>query len=176
MFNIFKIKKENKDAEDFINFYSGEGKNWSGHTIDEILNFSNDQLEVIHNYIQWIFPTTETSKFNKDVPIMTEEIIKTFKKNPKCKLNMLKCFKRMLNFYGLKLEDKLVIKNIDYKERSYDWIYIHPHNHMRITRILKSLKLFGFKEEHDAFLKILKEIYKENQSSLRNSYQYWIYS
>ena len=25
MFNIFKKKKENKDMEDFIDFYSGEG-------------------------------------------------------------------------------------------------------------------------------------------------------
>ena len=82
----------------------------------------------------------------------------------------------MLNFYGLKWEDKFVIKNIDYRERSYSWIYIYPHNHMRITRILKSLKLFGFKNEHDAFLKILKEIYRENQNSLKDSYQYWLYS
>lgn len=176
MFNIFKIKKENKDMENFIDFYSGEGQNWSGHYINEILDFSNEQLEVIHNYMQWIFPTMEKSKFNENAPVMTEEIVKTFKNNPKCKLNMIKCFRRMLNFYGLKWEDKIVIKNIDYRERSYDWIYVHPHNHMRITRILKSLKLFGFKEEHDAFLKILKEIYKENQNSLRDSYQYWLYS
>ena len=62
------------------------------------------------------------------------------------------------------------------KKHSNSWIYIYPHNHMRITRILKSLKLFGFKNEHDAFLKILKEIYRENQNSLKDSYQYWIYS
>lgn len=176
MFNLFQVKNESDNFDYFIDFYSGKIKNCNGYFIDDILHFSDNQLEIIHNYIQWIFPTTEKSKFNKDAPIMTNEIINNFKNNSKCKENMLKCFKRMLNFYGLKLEDKNVIKNIDYKEMSYDWIYIHLHNHMRITRILKSLNLFGFKEEHDAFLKILKKIKEENEPQLNNAYNYWIYS
>jgi len=176
MFNLFKVKNKNNNFDDFIDFYSGKSKNWCGYFIDDILSFSNNQLETTHNYIQWIFPTTEKSKFNKNAPIMTNEIIENFKNNPKCKENMLKCFEKMLNFYGLTLENKCIVKNINYKERSYNWIYLHHHNYLRITRILKSLKLFGFYEEYNDFLKVLKEIKDENKSQLDKAYHYWIHS
>lgn len=176
MFNLFQAKNESDNFDYFIDFYSGKIKNCNGYFIDDILHFSDNQLEIIHNYIQWIFPTTEKSKFNKDAPIMTNEIIENFKNNPKCKENMLKCFEKMLNFYGLTLENKCIVKNINYKERSYNWIYLHHHNYLRITRILKSLKLFGFYEEYNAFLKVLKEIKDENKSQLDKAYHYWIHS
>lgn len=55
----------------------------------------------------------------------------------------------MLAFYGIKIKDKhtgelVRSRQPNYKERFYKTLITSWHNHMRVTRILCSLKETGF--------------------------------
>lgn len=43
-------------SEQITNFLKGTGKDKQGRTLQDIWNFSDEQLESTHNYIQWLFP------------------------------------------------------------------------------------------------------------------------
>ena len=66
--------------------------------------------------------------------------------------NMRKSFERMLDFYGLEYTDGQVRETIYFKESLKRWCTPKNHNFLRITRILKSLKLFGLKKKQSHFL------------------------
>jgi hypothetical protein len=70
----------------------------------------------------------------------------------------------MLAFYGLEMRATVpltVVRSSKFIERSDDWITPSNHNHLRITRILKSLRLLGLESRSAAFLQCLSAIYHE---------------
>ena len=74
----------------------------------------------------------------------------------------------MLSFYGMKLKDRQTGEIVrsrypNYKERFYKTLITSFHNHMRITRILTSLKETGFGKYAAELCKFLKfEIFNFN--------------
>ncbi len=46
-----------------LSFYRGESANPEGRKIEEIWAWERDCFENVHNYIQWLFPLSESSKF-----------------------------------------------------------------------------------------------------------------
>ena len=48
-----------------ITFYRGSGTDHAGRRIDEILSWDDAALESVHDYIQWLFPLDEPSRFNR---------------------------------------------------------------------------------------------------------------
>lgn len=58
-------------AQELINFLKGSGTDVHGRTHQDILNFSDEQLETVHNYIQWIFPIREMSENVMGIDIST---------------------------------------------------------------------------------------------------------
>ena len=55
----------------WLDFYRGNGPDSEGRTLAEILAWSDDELEAVHDYIQWLFPLPEPSMFNADAPVLT---------------------------------------------------------------------------------------------------------
>lgn len=55
----------------------------------------------------------------------------------------------------------------NFAERSKNWLTPANHNHLRITRILKSLRLLGLEPESAAFFRALAAIYP-GQSAAAN--------
>jgi len=153
-------------------FYLGEGKDCEQRTLHEILAEDDGYLEFCHDYIQWLFPLAESSNFNPDAPIVTEEDVQAFKTDPMLPHNMRKSFRRFLNFLGLRYDEKVkwVFKDVNYKEAM--WKHTN-HNWLRITRVLASLKLFGLEEECQAFFKCLKRLHEEEGLVSDNSFSYW---
>ena len=80
----------------------------------------------------------------------------------------MKSYQMMLAFYGMKLKDKFTGEIVrsrcpSYKERFYKTLLTSFHNHMRITRILTSLKETGFGKFAAELCKFLKfEIFHTN--------------
>ena len=64
-----------------VEFYLGRGGAGSaGYSLQEIQNdWSDQQLELVHNYIQWLFPLTEFSAFNPSAPVLDSETIARFR-------------------------------------------------------------------------------------------------
>jgi Opioid growth factor receptor (OGFr) conserved region len=68
----------------------------------------------------------------------------------------------MLRFYGLEVveSDATTIERATFfAECSERWLKAGNHNHLRITRILKSLRILGLENEALAFFECLAEIY-----------------
>ncbi|XP_074533504.1 uncharacterized protein LOC141796342 isoform X2 [Halichoeres trimaculatus] len=136
------------DARPNLNFYLGKTPSRPDDLM--ISDFHNewyksyDKLECVHTFIQWLFPLPEPG-MNYEATPLTREEIKEFCNNSTAKANLLKSYKLMLDFYGIKLDEKTgkVERASNWRER-FSNLNSHTHNNLRITRILKCLGILGF--------------------------------
>ncbi|XP_067286882.1 opioid growth factor receptor-like protein 1 [Pseudorasbora parva] len=101
-------------------------------------------LENCHSYIQWLFPIQERG-VNWDAHVLTKKEIKAFRKDEAAKMKLVKSYKLMLDFYGIRLVNETtgeVKRANNWKER-FSNLNRYTHNNLRITRILKCLGTLG---------------------------------
>ncbi len=122
----------------WIDFYRGVGPDSEGRYIGEILDWDDERLEDVHDYIQWLFPLPEPSMFNPDAPLLTRADVAAAKGDATVLANLRAACERMRRFYGLTPETA---------SRPKAWVCAADHNHLRLTRILKSLRLLGLGAE-----------------------------
>ena len=84
----------------------------------------------------------------------------------------------MLRFYGMELQSEplLVVQGPNFAESSANWLSPWNHNHLRITRILKSLSLLGLEREAQAFLDWLTDLFNaqgNHQTISMETFRYW---
>ncbi len=116
--------------------------------ISVIHNYTHQELEDHHDYIQWIFPNDTSSKYNSDAPLLTKEDVEIIKKDVKNNgiiwNNIVKSLILMLDFWGYKItpfENKIKAKNsllyhlTPISDLSSKYITI-KHNFLRMTRIM----------------------------------------
>ena len=164
---------------DLIQFYRGELPDQSGRRVAEILGQNQEWLELTHDYIQWVFPLTEASAFNPEAPVLTPAAIAEFRADPALGDQLQQAFRVMLAFYGLRLESTgtagfKVTRGATFEQRAVNWITPGNHNHLRITRILKSLVLLGQRPQAEAFLLCLQEIGREHPRAIsKTTLNFW---
>ena len=144
-----------------IGFYSGTEPDHPGRYLHEIQQWPDDQLEAVHDYIQWLFPLPEPS--NAEAPVLTRKSMREFRKQPKLQQQLRVSFLRMMSFYGFEVssgEQLTVTRAPNFVAKATVWLSPGNHNHLRITRILRCLSLLGLEAEANAFLDCLVEIYK----------------
>lgn len=163
-----------------VRFYDPElyAKDSEGRNLDTIMRFRNDQLEHYHDYIQILFPLPEQSPYNPLAPVVTEEVFRTFRATKSnLRFNVHLAWLRMLNFYGLKAEiyhdDEQPVKDLpdglnaarfkvvtapSFNGTQPFWVRKFNHNHLRITRIIRSLRVLGLEPEAEAFMRALHSV------------------
>jgi hypothetical protein len=129
-----------------VRFYRGDAPDVRGRTLDDILAWDDEQLETVHDYIQWLFPLDEPSRFNRDAPLLTAADRLAFRQ-PTVAGNLRRALDRMLAFYGF-ARDRLaanprIVRSAQWKERSPEWLHAGNHNLLRLTRMIRSLALLG---------------------------------
>lgn len=129
-------------------------------TIHDILNFDHHDLEVVHDYIQWLFPLRERSNFNPKAPLLSEQDMRAFRASTALKATLRKAFSKMLDFYGLEFHGNRVVRSGNWQQRK-GWLTPYNHNFLRVTRILTSLGLLGLEECAQAFYVALEGICRE---------------
>lgn len=145
-------------------FYEGTTSDHRERSLLEILHWSDDRLESVHDYIQWLFPLPEPSAVNPRAPLVKETTVQAFAEREELRVNLRASLGRMLRFYGLELSDGPpveVTRADNFRARAGNWLWAGNHNHLRITRILKCCVLLGLAAEARAFLACLEEIYAE---------------
>jgi len=159
-----------------VAFYGG-GPDVEGRTLDEILAWDDQQLEDVHDYIQWLFPTAKASMFNSRAPLLTPGAIAAFGERAELRTRLLAALGRMLRFYGFELETKgrpVVRRGPNWSERRGEWLTPGNHNLLRITRILDCLASVGLAEHARAFLDALESVYEEDKRVIGpRTYQFW---
>lgn len=164
-----------------INFYTYAAPDHRGRYLLDILQWPDESLETTHDYIQWLFPLSERSGFNFHAPILDPQTIQQFRARLDLQQNLHRSFVRMLTFYGLQIDKShpaLVVRAPFFAERSANWLTPGNHNHLRITRILKSMRTLGLETLAASFLDCLVAIYTEESAKTypsisEESFHFW---
>jgi hypothetical protein len=149
-----------------IGFYSGTESDHRGRCLREIQEWADDQLESVHDYIQWLFPLPEPSGFNAAAPVLNPQSIQEFRTRLDLQQNLRVSFLRLMSFYGFEVrvgKHITVTRAPNFAAKATGWLSPGNHNHLRITRILRCLTVLGLEAEAAAFLECLAEIYEDEQ-------------
>jgi hypothetical protein len=156
-----------------IKFYEKRANDNYGRSLDQMQHYNYDQLEHIHDYIQWMFPLKEKSRVNLSAPIITAKDIIYIKQSDVIKQNMLASKIVITNFWGIRKEYSENKYNIR-KDRIQTWLTPGNHNFLRVTRVLKSLIIFDLRNEAENLFKCLNEIRNNgNQNIIGESFFWW---
>ncbi|WP_165075406.1 opioid growth factor receptor-related protein [Paludisphaera rhizosphaerae] len=148
-----------------VEFYRGTGEDAEGRKLADVWAFSDDEMEFHHDFIQWIFPLQQASRFNPYAPILSDRDIAAFQDEPVLRDNLKHSFDRFLAFVGLEEKDGRVVPAADFESKRQ--IFLAPdHNWLRITRALTSLRLLGLPEQSEALYEGLLDLIKDGQARI----------
>ena len=116
-------------------FLEGKTPDHRGRMLAMILQQTDHQAETTHDYIQWLFPLDEPSRSLMSAPVLNELDIEDIRHSELAQQNLVKSASWFLGFL----------------ERNDHWITKYDHNHLRITRVIKSLRLLASDEVADEF-------------------------
>ena len=138
----------------FENFLTNSEPDFKNRFLNDIWNFSDEDIEHTHDFIQLLFPLNEKSEsVFHGYYLNTESSIINVKSNDLAKSNIVKSSKWFLSFL----------------ERNSHWRRRHDHNYLRITRIIKSLRLLVSDDEADTFYQLILNILTEEDRLKINS-------
>mgnify|MGYP001169483127 CR=1 FL=1 len=125
----------------FQKFLLNKCTDYKGRKLKDILKFSNNKIEETHDFIQLIFPLNEPSFFSSNKHyIKSSEQLKELTSNLQIKKNILNSADWFISFLS----------------KNNHWITHYDHNHLRITRMIKSVRLIvGNAEANNIYNKII---------------------
>ena len=156
-----------------VRFYRGTGADAEGRRLDEVLAWDDDALEAVHDFIQWLFPLPEPSGFNPDAPLLTPQDVAAFRRDPALRANLRRSFERILSFLGLaETAGGEIDAGPNFAARA-PGVWEHPnHNWLRVTRILRSLRLLGLEDEAQALYRRLED-FNDLKRFPADTFRYW---
>lgn len=157
-----------------------------GRTLSSILAWPDSTLESSHDYIQQIFPLPEQSTFNPSAPLISAQVFSSFRERADLRGRLRQSFIRILAFYGLeqRINDTdsgeigdvvlKIVKAPNFNNASRNWVKLFDHNHLRITRIIRCLRVLGLEQEAEAFFHALESVYQSCGGSIsKRSLMFW---
>ena len=161
-----------------VAFYEGRETDDRGRLLEDILAFDDDRIESVHDFIQWLFPLPERSGANPSAPILDRDAIEAFVNRPELHAALWRALDRMLAFYGLAWNGDRIVRGATFLERSANWLNSGNHNHLRLTRMLRSLSVLGEAPAAQALFDALAEIYEEEIRTGRSAisdrtFEFW---
>lgn len=139
-----------------VEYYTSEGEDHQGRTWAQTILLSDRKLEFTHDYIQWLFPLNECSRYCKKSPVLTDDEIKALRESPVALQRLRSSLDRMHRFYG----------------NSHHWREPGDHNMLRITRILKCLMLLGQQDLAHEFYFWLTSL-DDDQEAFTKALPFW---
>ena len=147
-------------------FFAGE-RDDLGRTYDEILRWDDERLEMVHDYIQWIFPLPERSGANPWAPVLTQISISAIRSTPDMQQRLHAGYVRMMTFYGFQPAGERLVQSPAFAAVSRNWLSAGNHNHLRLTRILRSMRVLGLEREAESLWDALRQLYESERSAGR---------
>jgi Opioid growth factor receptor (OGFr) conserved region len=156
-------------GDDRLTRFFGGGADDDGRTFAEILGWEDARLEMVHDYIQWIFPLPERSGANPRAPVLDASTIAAIRGNAEMEGRLRAAFLRMLAFYGFALEGDRVVQGTQFESASRNWLHSGNHNHLRLTRMLRSLRVLGLEHEAGMLWETLRSLYERESAAGRQT-------
>ena len=138
-------------------FLEGKMRDYEGRLLKEIWAYDDKNIERIHNFIQWIFPLDEPSRAVPSAPVLFEEEIDEIKKSYLAKDNLIKS----KNWF------------IEFLKRTDAWVNEKNHNHLRISRMIKSLRILHSDEAANSCFNEILNIATSRNFQSYNVIRYW---
>lgn len=139
-------------------YLEGVGHDGAGRTHADVLALDDSELEQHHDFIQWLFPLPEPSAAVPGSPMLIDADITAVRGSAAAQVNLRAAAARMLAFY----------------RTTAHWLAPIDHNHLRITRIVRSLRLLTRDAEADAFrAAILERVSAEQAPVNARALSYW---
>lgn len=165
------------ESDRLIRFFDG-GLDDDGQRMDEILRWDDLRLEMVHDYIQWIFPLPEASGANPRAPVLDARAIAIIRGDVAMQSRLRAAFERMLAFYGFALDGDAVVESPRFAAVAQNWLHAGNHNHLRLTRMLRSLRVLGLEDEAAALWEALRALYERETAVGRRvitkeTFGYW---
>ena len=145
-------------------FFEGREPDDKNRMITDFLRYSMGHLELSHDYIQRIFPLQEQSRFS-DAPLITDAEIEAIKTSEVAQGNIRAIYRKMLWFWKI---DDASLHKWGFSAPVRLWNKPNNHNCLRMTRVLKSLRLLGMNNEYQDFSKRLHYIISLCDSGIVN--------
>ena len=120
---------------EIVGFLEGKNSDHLGRILAMLLQQTDHEAETTHDYIQWLFPLDEPSRSVNGAPVLTESDIDEIKESSLAQTNLAKSARWFLGFL----------------QRNQHWVTKFDHNHLRITRVIKSLRLLASDKAADEF-------------------------
>lgn len=156
-----------------IRFYAKEGCDHKGRTLEDIWSLSSFWLEHTHDYIQWLFPIPEAGRFNGFAPLLGDEEQAIFATHEVLQANQRRSLDVMLTFFGLARHELRIDPLPELNMREHIWLKRGGHNHLRISRMIRSLHLCQQPELAAAFQKAVIEVGTTQGVVAEQSVEYW---
>ena len=159
-----------------LDFYKGSGGNSGGWRLHEILEWSDGQLEDVHDYIQWLFPLPEHSQANPYAPLLDARTVTLFHEDEKLRRELRAALDRMLEFFGFTRQQSVILPGPNFPERAANWLTPGNHNHLRLTRMMRSMRILGLETETQALWQALQAVYATEaggNSISQRTYNFW---
>lgn len=156
-----------------IAFQRGEGPDHQGQRIDDVWGLSHFWMEHTHDYIQWLFPIPEAGRYNGFAPVLDDKSREAFAGDPVMRASQRKSLDVMLNFFGLSRTEFGIAARDDLDMREHIWLKRGGHNHLRISRIIRSLHLCHQQALAATFREAVIEIGTTQGIVSEQSIQYW---
>jgi len=108
-----------------VKFLNGTGPDHQGRYLRDIWDFDDKTIEYTHDFIQWMFPLIEKSMSVPGVPTLSATDIEAIRASDDARSNLERSARWYLRFL----------------QRNDHWIRSYDHNHLRITRCIKSVRM-----------------------------------
>jgi hypothetical protein len=131
-------------------FLGGTGRDAAGRSLDDVLALDDRALEHIHDYIQWLFPLPTRSAAQPQSPVLTQADVAAIGADPGALANLGRASERMLAFY----------------QGTRHWLARSDHNHLRISRIIGSLRLLAGPEAAGGFYDAVTALHRDAGSPI----------
>ena len=144
---------------DVLHFLEGAIPDGRGRTLSMIMALDDQAIESTHDFIQWIFPLDEPSRSHPGAPVLDLFEIEEIKSSEVAQANLMQSADWYFGFL----------------QRHDHWIRQYDHNHLRITRVIKSLRLLVSDEVADQFKSAILDFLRGNFSVIgERSREYWL--
>lgn len=142
-------------------FLDGSAPDSRGRYITEIYSLSDQEIENIHDFIQWVFPLPEASRAVFNAPVLSEHDVRDIRDNEMAQENL----SRSSDWY------------LGFLKRNKHWMTKYDHNHLRITRAIKSIRLLVGDQEADKFRTQIFETLGDARSKIDpKAVSFWMYA
>ena len=138
-------------------FHEGKAPLANGHRRDTLLFLSDEEFESNHGFIQWAFPTNEKSTSNFTAPTLDLESAIWLAENS-----------GFVTFL-----ENMTVRLLEFLQRNRHWVKSHDHNHLRISRAIKSIRILHSYELANWFYERVLEFAGNAEETMPKAYAIW---